>query len=290
MLKMYGLNSQESLKKRQSRWSRDTDESLNFFPTPKSNIKKDSSESIIKIMNDDSSSYSFSPYDMSFSKKSTDNDNLEKTVLELKRDHEKLKKKIKKFSDITSRIDKLEKYRDISTLFVTLAEHDKDLRNLKNTITELSSIQKPEKNKKIFSNDFSDSSMFSSLTTIDIKESHIFVPFFIKEKYSSRDNITKLENNYMDLTVQILGKFSGAPIIFPFGKDKNLPFFKVKSLEMTFEDAKSLEGNSFGTFLKNTEGIYIIHFTELYHNNVSSNISDFTLPLTIKCKTFLEIE
>ena len=277
---MYGLNSKDSLAKRQSRWVRDVDESLNFFTKEKQekNLKNHSPEdSIIKLMNN-----------VDKSDKST--------ILELKKDHEKLKRKIKNIqlnSDLTSRIEKLEKYRDISTLFVTLAEHDKELRNLKNTISELSSelsSSRSEKVKNVFLNNDNDDSMFSELTDNEIKDTHTFVPFFIKEIYTSRDNITILEKNFMDLTVQIIGKFSGAPIIFPFGKDKNLPFFKVKSLEMNFKDSKSLEGVSFGTFLKNTKGIYIIHFTELYYNGISSNIDTINLPLTIKCQANLDLE
>jgi hypothetical protein len=203
-------------------------------------------------------------------------------------------------NDLITRIERLEHTSDISSLVNRVSLLEKSLSEISvsdNIQHKLPNILNPN-----------NSSEFSALTEPDIinnkspklhklsklpKVSKIqeYVPYFIKEDYSSRDNLTTLNGLHFEMLVEILGFYSEIPIIYPFGSETNLPKFAELTLEMTFRDAdKIIDGTAYGIFKRNSDDIYTIQLTELYSDGNASGIEKYTLPLTLTCKTELILE
>ena len=122
------------------------------------------------------------------------------------------------------------------------------------------------------------------------EEGTIYYPFFIKEEYSGRDNKTKLNKNYLEMLVEIIGFYHEPPLIFPFGSETKLPAFKEMTIEMEIKDAEdSMNGTMFGILKRRKDGVYFIKMTELYtQDGEASSIEKYTLPLTLTCSIYLE--
>lgn len=203
-------------------------------------------------------------------------------------------------SELHNRVQKLENNSDINLLIDRVAMLEKSL----NDVSGRDIIKQPEDDRqqlphnRVVSVRGGDSSEFSALTELDmsIRDDSIsgiyeFTPYFIKEDYSSRDNITRLEGTNFQMLVEILGFYSENPVIFPFGIETNLPRFAELTLEMSFKDADNIvDGTAYGIFGRRSDGIYIIRLTELYSGGNASGIEKYTLPLTFTCKTNLILE
>lgn len=111
-----------------------------------------------------------------------------------------------------------------------------------------------------------------------------FLPFFIKEEYAGRDNKTSLNNFHLELTVEILGLYSGTPIIYPFGLQKLSRKFSELTVDLSFRDADNeTGGTAYAQFKLNDDGVYIMEITELYSDGEASGLDKYTLPLTMNC-------
>jgi hypothetical protein len=115
-----------------------------------------------------------------------------------------------------------------------------------------------------------------------------FLPYYIKEDYAGRDNLTVLDGNQLDLVVEIIGHYNESPIIYPFGDAIDLPSFSPMTIELSFHDAdRSLNGTAYGSFKRDKSGIYQIEILELQSDGDASGIEAYTLPLTMRCQTTL---
>jgi len=246
-------------------------------------------------------------------------DDLKQKYTELKREHESFSHKLSNNSELTKRVDKIEQtvISDVSNRIHQLETEDGnitirlqhlersfftpqntgDITSLINRVVSLErSLSELSKHSQSDIR-ISQSSEFSALTEPDmsisdkkpkIKE---FVPYFIKEDYASRDNLTKLDGLSFKMVVELLGFYSEIPIIYPFGTDQDLPRFAELILEMSFRDAdKVMNGTAYGTFKCGKNNIYTIQLTELYSDGNASGIEKYTLPLTFTCETELIYE
>lgn len=109
-----------------------------------------------------------------------------------------------------------------------------------------------------------------------------FIPFCDNEENIGRDNITKLHNNKLDMLVEIIGNTKRLPVIYPFGKNDNIPKFENQTVTMEFNNIfTGTRGVIKGNFIHQSNGVYIIRI---------SNDNDFEkiqLPITVRCVTNL---
>lgn len=118
-----------------------------------------------------------------------------------------------------------------------------------------------------------------------------FTPFFIKESHVGKDNITILSGCHMKLTVEIIGFFNEAPIIYPFGKETNIGKFSEININMSFTNVdRTINGNIYGIFKRQPNNIYTIQITNIYDNGEASSIEQYTLPLILECEVNLIAE
>lgn len=212
-------------------------------------------------------------------------------------------------NDIVSRVQRLERTSDLTTLISrvnTLERSVHELSSLSISVPISTQNIQPapttpsgvtRQNHRLDEN-LSD---FSALTEVDIESkreikvnpsnTREFLPYFIKEDYAGRDNITKLKDLHLDMIVEILGFYSEPPVIYPFGQAQNLPKFCELTVDMSFKDAdRIVDGTAYGVFKQQPDGIYTIELTELYSDGEASGIEKYTLPLTLTCKTDLLLE
>lgn len=119
------------------------------------------------------------------------------------------------------------------------------------------------------------------------------IPFFIREDYIGKSNVTILNDSKFEMTIEIIGLYSEVPIIYPFGNNKisfdNLP----KIVEITCSDIFL-----YGHLQKNENGIYVMKLSKLYSPNenkpdvddiifsdqeFNESLSYHTLPLIFQC-------
>ena len=210
---------------------------------------------------------------------------------------QKLEDSVKVASELSGRVQKLEQTGDVSSR-LTSFERNADVSSLANrvsilerSISELSTrsiIDGSVKTPITFARHSDNSSEFSALTEATVRE---FVPYIIKEDYAARDNITKLDGLQFEMVVEILGFYSETPIIYPFGTEKSLPRLAEMTLNLSFRDADNeVDGMAYGVFKRRSDGVYTIRLTELYSDGNASGIEQYTLPLTLQCKTKLILE
>lgn len=289
---MYGLASHESLSKRQFRWTKEVDESVRGNPAqramnqqlPLNNIAKNN---IITIKNLSECDNKQEPYN------SDDIDHLQLKYSKLKQNFKILKNIVDKTDSEIAHL-KFEIDNRIKSLELSSAATSGIISRLQSLEYSLNEISAREniRNERSYINlqpNTEDSSDFS-IPTKDYSEFE-YSPFFIKEEYSGRDNKTILDNLTMTMVVDIVGLFNEIPIIYPFGKETNMPRFAELTVDMDFTDAeKIMNGTMYGIFKRRSDGIYIITITELYSDGEASSIDKFTLPLTIKCRADLILE
>ena len=221
---------------------------------------------------------------------------LEQQTAALSQKYETLKQSVSEQSkknkqdprDLASRIKRLEQASDFSSLVTRVS-------NLEQSISEMSVCTDVVKSKNKVA--FNNSSAFSSIRESELSvvctehTKYEFLPYFIKEDYAGRDNITKLNGTQFEMIVEILGFYSDAPIIYPFGVETNLPKFDDLQIDMSFKDSeRMINGTAYGDFKRRDDGIYTIHITELYSDGNASGLESYTLPLTLSCKTNLILE
>jgi hypothetical protein len=102
-----------------------------------------------------------------------------------------------------------------------------------------------------------------------------FIPFFCIEDHVGKENYTKLFNNHLQMSVDILGFPFGSPIIYPFGLETNLP--KYKSLNVVVLKVKETNKILIGNFKRNKDGIYIIQLSKINQDLPITLISSFDL-------------
>lgn len=358
---MYGLASRESLSKRQSRWVKDTDESVRSNPAQNAfsremplNPIRDK-RSIITAMTSTSNTgvydniefHNMEPkkifnthlLDVTPDLKHIDNiETLQSLYREINQkcskleiEHESLRKcinpdlilRVQKLeqsiqntqasassTDLETRIEiieKLIKSNDISSVHRTLSggmipvESSPEINAivsrisaLEHSLSELSSLSilDPSLRKSPHTHRTDNSSDFSALTEPDLTRIddgiREFLPFFIKEDYAGRDNISRLNGDRLEMIVEILGFYSELPVIYPFGNETHLPKFLQCELDMTFTDADNkINGVAYGFFDCDHKGRYFIKITELNSDGNASGLETYTLPLIFKCNTDL---
>jgi hypothetical protein len=94
----------------------------------------------------------------------------------------------------------------------------------------------------------------------------------------------------LDFTIEIVGSGASEFLIYPFGKETNLPAFQNMILNMSFVDGNDLDGTIYGSFTRRDDGVYTIEMMDIYVGNVMLGSSSLTLPCTLKCKTTLSLE
>jgi len=198
-------------------------------------------------------------------------------------------------SNIITRITNLEYDNDRNTSKSSLSSIINRISSLEQSLSELSNQSNYELRAnpvRNYNDCINNSSEFSAPTDPPEKDKiRVFIPYFIKEAYTGRDNKTLLNNNNIDMVVDIVGLFDDIPIIYPFGTATDLPHFTELNLDMQFVDAEnSVNGTIYGTLTRRSDNIYTIRITELYSDGEASGIDKFTLPLTITCKTELLLE
>ena len=325
---MYGLPSRESLSKRQAKWIRDVDESVRSNPAqrainrePVANPIRDKT-SIISLMADPSFDVEPDPVlksnEDSGSKQSLaskqnpmlrrtsgftshfmnilpDVGNLEletlhAMILELKKNYEKLRQdhvalqKLVEDGPLSGRIQDRGPSED------SISRLSKRVEEMERVVATRSTIN---------------SSDFSLLPSVQVTPNSTpleslaqarhgrreFLPYYIKEDYAGRDNLTTLNGVHMDLVVEILGHYPDSPIIYPFGESTDLPNFAPFTMELDFKDADdALNGTAYGAFKREQTGIYTIEIVELHSDGEASGIEKYTLPLTLRCKMDLYLE
>lgn len=225
------------------------------------------------------------------------NSQLQQQYSRLEQDYQSLKNILNISSEITLRLDRIEQQPNSNDLLVRVSrlEHNNELSSLVNrvlslerSLSELS--HQSNKSPRISPAPYDNSSQFSAPTEPErlVNTPREFLPYFIKQEYSGRDNKTVLTDMHMYMLVDIVGLFDDIPVIYPFGDNKDLPLFSELTLEMSFGDAdNSFAGTMYGVFSRGPDGIYNIRITELYSDGEASGIENFTLPLTITCNTDL---
>ena len=232
-----------------------------------------------------------------------DNDNLKSKYSKLKREYGYIKDIVDIESDLSSRVDQMDqqvhdlasKHQDVVARISRL-ERNAELSSL---ILPMDSL---EQYPLLHATDIPDSS--SNTPELSSILDHIktpqesstdnpreFIPFFIKEDYSGRDNKTTLSGTSMKMVVDIVGLFDETPVIYPFGHTMHIPRFSESTLNMTFRGTelqdKCIEGTISGVFSRGPDNIYSIKITELYIDGKASSIGDLILPLTIICDSEL---
>ena len=114
-----------------------------------------------------------------------------------------------------------------------------------------------------------------------------FTPFFIKEDFGGVDDSSSLLGEHFKMTVEILGYNNQPATIYPFGNDDSLPSFKDMTLKMKFEDGSKKSGEILASFQREQTQIYIIHITEIHHNDQLITLPSLTFPIIIECDTNL---
>lgn len=94
------------------------------------------------------------------------------------------------------------------------------------------------------------------------------VPYFVTPSHTGRDNKTVIINKRVTVTVEILGRFEGEPLIYPFGGQDSLPTFEEKNVTLS-----SGEHTLQGRFKKGKNGLYVIQLSEVPQE----------LPVTLTC-------
>lgn len=204
---MYGLNSRESLSKRQSRWER--------------------------VISDDVNTYSLKSVKDSPIKEN----NIIKTI---NREEELTPCLICSPSDNT---ELLEKLKNLTTL---LEKYSLNLNSLREENNLLHNKLAQEINK-IAQETIKNTSLLEKLTVSTNQISEVvpkttFVPFYNNPDFVSTNNMTKLDGSQVDMSLDILGFNSDSLVIYPFGSESNLPSFEEELLEMSFIDSEGING------------------------------------------------
>lgn len=136
-------------------------------------------------------------------------------------------------------------------------------------------IEESYKMDNLYSSDFS---------VIDNNSKKVYFPFYIKEDYTYKDNITYLDGKILDMKVNILTFTDENPIIYPFGLEKDIPLFFEQKIKLSMTDAdERLIGDVIGKFYSEDD-IYQIRITKFQTEGDASRIENYSLPLTIKCR------
>lgn len=115
-----------------------------------------------------------------------------------------------------------------------------------------------------------------------------FTPYFIKPMYVGKENRTKLENDELSLTVEILSYYPEPPIIYPFQDSTTLPHFTELTLNLSMSDVdNNTSGTLYGIFKRNDAGVYTITLTEIYVDGTLTTLDKCPFPIILKCDTTL---
>lgn len=232
---------------------------------------------------------------------------LKRNYDELKQDYISLRRIVDQTSSFSDRLISLE---TVSPKPEIISNFNNRILNLERSMSELSSRSaippksppRPDPRAGV-----ANSSDFSLIPTSDVKVTSSstplelikqvrhgrreFLPYYIKEDYAGRDNLTILDGVHFDMIVEIIGHYNEPPIIYPFGDSTDLPNFTPFTMELQFQDADMLlNGSAYGSFKRNKNGIYTIEIIELNSDGEASGIENYTLPLTLRCKMDLFLE
>jgi len=139
-----------------------------------------------------------------------------------------------------------------------------------------------------FKNNFSNDMNNTNNNNTNKDDYYEFVPFFIQEDYTGRDNLTLLKGENMDMIVEILGYYNDEPIIYPFGFERN--FIKFEEMPIVlFIDNKSNNNDIkiYGLFKLDDDGIYKIYLNEIYDNDKLITLDTLSFPLKLQCNVKL---
>jgi hypothetical protein len=116
-------------------------------------------------------------------------------------------------------------------------------------------------------------------------KSNEFIPFYFKEEFTCRDNKTELTNNYICMTVELLGNMGN--IIYPFGSRTNVPNFVEQDIPMRYRDNEMFDNDNICGRLTKRDDVYIIEINDVYLDNAKIKFDDLKFPVTIWCDTYL---
>jgi len=316
---MYGLTSRESLSQRQSRWF----QQCNPFTTALSNeYTKHQSPSIITIINtehsvtdtessddilisqDDDSYLDIKSETPNINNISTDSNILHVDRLNI------LESTSNDINDIVNRLIILE---NISTDNILYVDRLNVLESTSNDINDRLNILESTSNSIInivdrlnaLESAFANmSKLYNTITDLegkikDLEEKHNgvfcmenkeasneFIPFYVKEDYTARDNYTKLDGNKFKIYIEIIGFSTDRQIIYPFGDEKVSVNFKDDNIKLTFTDQNKISGTLVSSLKRNDDNIYILELTE---DNIKV-MKTLSTPIILSCETELNIE
>jgi hypothetical protein len=118
-----------------------------------------------------------------------------------------------------------------------------------------------------------------------------FIPYFIKDSYTGRDNATNLEGDKLTMTVEILNYYPDPPVVYPFGAATGLPKFSDLTINCSITDLDhKISGTVYGHFKRGPNGTYTIALTELYVDGETTTFDKCPYPIILKCTTQLVLE
>lgn len=97
-----------------------------------------------------------------------------------------------------------------------------------------------------------------------------FIPYFVEKNHIGKSNYARLTEDNIEMCVEIIGNFSGTPIIYPFGSEKDLEKYRSSPISLHVEGTNNFIN---GVFRKRKDGIYIIELDQIKNE----------LPLTLSC-------
>lgn len=124
-----------------------------------------------------------------------------------------------------------------------------------------------------------------------VDSSPSFVPYFIKEQYTGRDNATRLEGDRLIMTVEILSYYPDLPVIYPFGTNTSIPKFSDLTLNCNIADLDDkMSGTVYGDLRRNASGVYTLALKDLYVDGELTTFDKCPYPIILKCDTQLMVE
>lgn len=274
---MYNLQSRNSLAQRQFQWVNDIKDK-NIEPTP-SRPSPDTKSNIIVFDSDSDSSPSPQPRKHSpkkeFNPTFADIDSSRAILSQCEDISNNIKKK---HEEILATMQQIES-NITNRLKIIQDTNNKISDNLKEVAENISQNNIPNVTVPLDNHidDYVDDPVDNPIDDhVDLTN---FIPIFINDKYTGRDNKTTLDDDILDMTLDLVGIFEGPAIIYPFG-EKQIPIeFYESSFYMEYKDADDNRGTLFAIFEKNDNGIYVI--------SIDHTLRTCTFPILITCRTQL---